>query len=253
MKNILYAFFIALIISIIAFWYTTRKKSVPIESNTIIVGTNAEYPPFTFMDNNTIVGFDIDIAREVCRRLGKTMELKDMSFDALIPKIQLGQLHMIAAGMTATPERAQQVLFTKPYLTGDPLLIIALAKNSSVKSVNDLHGKEVVVNEGYTADFYMSSLEGPIIKRLPGPADAFLALQSERAYAFVAAQSTVQPFLEQYGKEQFQIVPIEGSSDNYSLVISKYHSNLLLHVQRVLDEMTEDGTLENLKKKWNFL
>ncbi len=219
---------------------------------TLIVGTSADFPPFATIKESKIVGFDIDIAKTVAAKLGKVMVLKDMPFTALISQIQLGKIQIIAAGMTATPQRAKRVLFTEPYLTGDSLIIITLAKNK-VDNLDALNGKEVIVNDGYTADTYMASIEGPILRRLKSPAQAFLAIKSGRAFAFVTAQTTVKPFFDKYGKKEFNIYPIANTDDTYSIAISMKYPELQLPIQRALDEMEKDGTIENLKKKWKLV
>jgi len=177
-----------------------REKANPSckETNVIIVGTNTEFPPFSFIDDNRIVGFDIDIMQEVAKRMGKTVEWRDMPFDALIPEIQLGNIHMIATGMTPTPERARRMLFTKPYTTENPLVIVSLAQNH-ITGITDLVGKEVIVNDGFFADEYMQTIPGILLIRLPTTAEAFLALDSNRAYAYVLAKHSAQPLLTKYG------------------------------------------------------
>jgi polar amino acid transport system substrate-binding protein len=250
---------IALIVVIIAitgllFWYKAKKRSTIIPpSNTIIVGTNAEYPPFSLMKNDTIVGFDIDLIQEVLRRLDKKIDLKDMPFDALLPAAQVGSIQVIAAGVTATPEREQTLLFTKPYLSGDPLMIITTKdKEGTIATVEDLTGKKVVVNEGFVSDFYMSNIQGPELIRLPTVTEGFLALTTGRADAFVTARNSAQPFFDQQGSENFTVIPIEGTSDNYSLGISKKYPELLEPIQKVLDAMQQDGTVQALKDKWHI-
>lgn len=233
-------------------WLSVRKADAPKEDTSLIVGTNAEYYPFSFIDNDAIAGFDIDIIKEVARRLGKDIEFKDMPFDALLPKIQFGAIQVIAAGITATPEKAKKVLFTKPHLTGDPLIVISLAKNPAITGLTDLDEKEVVVNEGYTADLYMSTISGPKIKRLATPAEAFLALNSGNAYAFVAAKSSVQPYFDKYGVKEFNIFTLDGVQDNYSFAISKKYPDLLSSIQKELDEMEQDGTIAALAQKWKL-
>lgn len=250
-------FIIALLLAASSFlvWYSIRKRSAtpkPAPADSIIVGTNAEYRPFTFIKGNQIVGFDIDIASEVCNRLGKQMVLKDMGFTTLIPALQLGTVQLVAAGMTPTPERARSVLFTKPYLEGDDLLILSLAKNPQITSLEQLSGKNVIVNEGYVSDSFMSEQKGPILQRLPNPATGFLALRSGRGDAFVIARSSAQPFFERYGKQDFHITPIKESANQYALAISKKYPELLEKVQKVLDQMTQDGTLDKIKAKWAF-
>lgn len=242
---------ISLLIASMAFiWITKKKPAQTYDKTKIVVGTNAEYPPFSFVKNDTIVGFDIDIAQEVCKRLNKKMILVDMPFDALLPKIQLGNIQLVAAGMTITPERAKRVIFTKPYLVNDPLLIISLT-NNPITSLADLNGKDVVVNDGYTADNFMSQQKGPLLHRLSTPAEALLALRSGRAHAYVTARSTIKPFFDQYGAQEFHVTTLPDISDSYSLIISPQYPELLSPIQDALDEMERDGTLALFKTKWD--
>ena len=123
MQLIKYGFGVLLLGGLV-FWYL-KKPAVYVDQNILNVGTNVEYQPFSFLDErDEIVGFDIDIAKEVCARLGKKCVFHTMSFDALIPEIQLGTIHMIAAGMSPTPERAERVFFTQPHLIGQPLVVV---------------------------------------------------------------------------------------------------------------------------------
>jgi ABC-type amino acid transport substrate-binding protein len=219
-------------------------------SNKLVVGTNAEFPPFTYIEKGVIVGFDIDIAQEVCQRLGKELELKDMPFDALIPDVVLGHVDFVAAGMSYTKERAKRVLFTKSYLLEDPLVIFS--KNDHPLNLENLEGKTVVVIEGFTADLLMSSKSGIHLVRLPTQADGFMAIKNGRADVFVTAKSTVNAFFEKQDSSQFQIAVIEGTGETCALVIPKSKPKMLLDIQKALDDMESDGTLDKLKIKWKL-
>lgn len=247
---------IALIILFaIGLFITHKPKLMTVEvppSLVLKVGTNSEYPPFSFKDGDTLKGFDIDLIQEVAKRMDATIAMNDMPFDALIPALQLGSIHVIAAGLTRTDERAQRMFFTKPYITGDPLLIISLANNPLI-TLADLAGKTVVVNEGYTADTYMSAIKGPELIRLATPAEAILALQSSgRADAFVCAQSAIDAFLKKDIAQQFVASPIPDTGDTYALAISKYKPELAQRIEGILESMHADGTIQKLKTKWNF-
>jgi polar amino acid transport system substrate-binding protein len=232
---------------------TTRKRSIRSYENTLIVGTNAEYRPFSFINKGEIDGFDIDLVKEVAQRLNKQIEIKDMPFTALIPDLQYGNVQMIAAGMSATPERAQQVNFTRPYVTGDSLLAISLKDQPSYANLKDLDSKEIIVNQGFTADMQLSTYQNLNLKRLDTVADAFLALKNGRGDVFISAQCSVDPYFAEHGKAEFNITPIqELSPDNYVIAVSKEFPELLDQVQTALDEITEDKTLEKLKQKWNI-
>jgi len=251
MKKIITSF-LALISIVLIAWYFIGPRREVVKKDILIVGTNAEYPPFTYVERDTIVGFDIDLINEVARRLGKKMELKDMPFDVLIPEIQRGSIQIIAAGMTPTSERKKELLFSTCYFIGDPIAIIA-STDKPFTMIAQLNGQDVVVNEGYTADFYMSEIKGPNLKRLSTPAAAFLALDSGRADAYVAARSTVAPFFKQYGTEKFVVTSIPETEEKYALAISPQNTNLVPKINGILDTMKKDGTIDKLKVRWDLL
>lgn len=250
---------IALIVIVSAFtWYkaqqtptdTSRTKN----TNTIIVGINSEFPPFSFKEDDAFIGFDIDVIQEVCKRLKKEIIFKDMPFDALIPEIQVGNIHAIAAGMTPTEERAKRTLFTHPHLTGNPLVIISTKKGQPLTTVADLAGKTVVVNEGYIADSYMSEQPKVDLLRLSSNlvSDGMLTLQTGRADAFVAALYSIKPYFEKYDINDFYVTPIPNTQETSAFAVSNYYPDLRRDIQVILNEMEQDGTLTAIKTKWNL-
>src|SRR5437016_11928204 len=91
--------FSLIIASLIVLWRTCGTRETRINADeTLIVGTNAEFPPFAFYQERKIVGFDITVLNEIARRLGKKVSIKDLPFDALIPEIQLNKIHLIIGG-----------------------------------------------------------------------------------------------------------------------------------------------------------
>lgn len=253
MNKLIAIILFSLFASFFVLWYQTHKTQIiPIsKENILLVGTNSEYAPFSFMENNQIVGFDIDLITEIAKVMGKTLELQDMPFDALIPALQTGQLHIIASGITPTEKRAQQVSFTRPYLKGDQLLIVSPA-NSPLKTIDELTNKNVAVNEGFTADYYMSAITGPKLVRFSTPIESFMALTSGRIDALVAAENNVKPFLNHYGAEKFSVTVIPDTTDEYALAISKKYPELVAQIQSAIDQLEADGTLEMLKNKWHL-
>lgn len=230
------------------------RNSAPSDAK-LVIGTNAEFPPFTFRQDGKIVGFDIDIAKEVCSRLGKEALFKDMPFDGLIPDLSLGQVDFIAAGMTPTPERAKRVSFTEPYLKEDPLVALVLAEAAAtpLEDLNSLEGKKIVVNEGYTADLLLSGKEELDLIRLASPTDGFLALKSGRADVFVTAKSTLHSFLKTQNPGEFHAFPLLNENpDTCALVVAKNNPDLLHKIQAALDEMQQDGTIAQIKMRWNL-
>ena len=248
--------FISLLLGLAAFsalfWWRKTSDYKPLEK-ILIVGTSADYPPFSFRDmNNSIVGFDIDVVKEVGKRIGMEIDLQDKPFGLLLPQIELGQIHAIAAGMTPTPDRAQRVHFSKPYLTGNPLLIVTLPEHT-ITSLEDLKGKDVIVNTGYVADLYMSSIPGVNLIRLTKVADALAALEQGKGFAFVTATFSLQPYIKDK-KERFNYFRLTEVEEQSALALSKkLPQEFVDRVQKALDSMEADGTIEALKKKWEVL
>lgn len=216
----------------------------------LIVGTNAEFPPFAYVEDGKIVGFDIDVVQEVAKRLGSKIQFKDMPFDALIPEVILGHVDVVAAGMSYTEERAKRVFFTGCYLKEDPLVVFSTVKESA--SYNSLAGKTVVVVEGFTADQLMGTKKEIELVRLNTQTDAFMAVKCGRAAAFVTARSTVNNFFETQDPSQFHIEAIEGTGETCAMIVPKVKPEILKQVQQALDAMEKDGTLEALKAKWKL-
>lgn len=250
MKKTLVTLLFALVIFTFVFWYRKTTDYKPLDK-TIIVGTSADFPPFSFRDNeNNIVGFDIDVVKEVAKRLNKEIDIQDRPFGTLLPQLELGHIHMIAAGMTPTEERAKQVNFTKSYLSANPLLIVTPSQAPRATSLDDLKGKDVIVNMGYTADLYMSKLPNINLIRLSKVADALNALDYGKAYAFVTASFTLQPYLKD-SKDKYNYLRLEETDEQNALALSKaLPADFTASVQKALDDMEADGTLEALKKKW---
>lgn len=249
LKNIITgAIILGLIFFVFSFFVKNNKATD--KKNILYVGTNANFPPFEFVKDGKISGFEIDLIHEIGKQLSKEIVLKDMAFDSLLVEAQSGRIDIIASAMTSTVERAKQVLFTKPYLANDPLVIITLA-NEKPKNVEDLKGKEAIVNDGYTAESYMAKQDGVILKRLATPAEAFFALLSGRGYAYVSARSAVQPFFDKHGGSKFNILTL-NVSDSYALAVPKLFPDRFNDVKNALDALESNGTLENLKKKWHL-
>jgi len=253
MKKISITLLVVLVTIFILVWLRPSKRRVIDEvPNPIVVGTSADFPPMSFIKDSEIVGFDIDIIHEVAKRLGKEIVLKNMPFDVLLPQLQLGSLHVVAAGLTATDERAKQLNFSQPYLVNDPLVIVTLKTKPAITDIKDIKGKEVLVNQGYTADAYISKIDGVRVTRLGSLSDALLALTHNRGEVFVTALSTLKPVIEQYGPDAFHIFVIPETGENTALGITKSYAKLAQEIDHVLQTMQKDGTIELLKQKWHL-
>ena len=94
------------------------------ENGTLIMATNAEFPPYESKEGSNIVGLDVDMMQAVCDKLGYELKIEDMAFDSIIPAIQSGKANVGVAGMTVTEDRKKNVLFSDPYTTSRQVIIV---------------------------------------------------------------------------------------------------------------------------------
>lgn len=254
MKKFIIYFLSLLLISFFIFIaYHTQSEC---DENILVVGTSADYQPYAFIDTKTdeVVGFDIDVASEIATRMGKQVAIKDTPFNMLIFDLFSGDVDIIAAGLTPTARKAKKVNFTQVYFDKDPLIALTKPGVMNITSVQDLIGKKVVVNTGYTADMYLTEQELDCeIVRLKSPAESLMALQSGSVDVFVSARSSLNPFLEQKNNaDQFAMFLLPDTGDDYAIAIKKGNDKLLTSVNNAINMMRKDGTLDKLKKKWKL-
>ena len=92
--------------------------------NKVVLGTNAAFPPFEYVEGKNIVGFDITMGEKIAKNAGMKLEVMDMAFDSLIPALQAGTIDFIAAGMSVTEERKKNVDFSVPYFASEQVIIV---------------------------------------------------------------------------------------------------------------------------------
>lgn len=228
-----------------------NKNQIIKSSNKLIVGTSADFAPFSFLENNQIVGFDIDIANEVASRLDMDIEIINRSFDMLIPELQLNKIHMIAAGMSTTEERKKQALFTEPHIEGTKLIAVS-KKNKKINNFKELEKEQIIVNTGYKADLFLSEFPKINLKRLPTVTDALLALNSNKGTVFVTAENTIKPYFKDHNIESYNIFTLEEGQEDTALAISKQHPEIHTKISKIIKNMKNDGTIEKLEKKWGI-
>lgn len=99
-------------------------QNVDRSNGTLIMATNAEFPPYEYMENDEIVGIDIDMMRAVCDKLGYELSIKNMTFDSIFTAVQSGEADVGVAGITATEDRKANMLFSDTYAVSHQVVII---------------------------------------------------------------------------------------------------------------------------------
>src|SRR5665647_1198887 len=131
------------------------------DDKTFVVGLDDSFPPMGFRDDkNEIVGFDVDLAKEVGKRLGMTVVLQPINWDTKELELDSGNIDVIWNGLTITDERKKAMDFTAPYLKNDQVIVVK--KDSAIKTKADLAGKNIglidaVIVDSIVARYYITS------------------------------------------------------------------------------------------------
>lgn len=251
--------FIASAVVIAGLYYylyqTPASTQSPDANNNLVVGISPDFPPFALIDleSGQIVGLEVDVVTEIAKRMNKNLIIKDMPFNSLIIELIAGQIDAIAAGMTPTPERKKNILFSVPYIEDDENIAVFKKDAQPITCLQDLFEKQVAVNIGYTSDTYLSKYPEVSLIRLKTPSDGFMALQSGSVDVFVIAQSIFDNFAQSHSAaEQYQTFTLPASADACALAFAKYNKKLQAQIDPIITGMIEDGTMLAIKKKWGF-
>lgn len=213
----------------------------------IYVGTNAEFPPFEYLENGEIKGFDMELVNEIGKILDADIKIVDMAFDGLLPALQMKKVDLVIAGMTANEERMKTVSFTQPYYTASQVIIVKEG-NDSIKSLNDLKGKKVGVMLGFTGDMVVSEIEGVKIERFNAAYAGIMALQAGKVEAVVLDSEPAKNYVAQ--NKGLVLADADAEQEEYAIAVRKNDKALLEKVEKALKEIKENGTYDKLLQKY---
>ena len=219
-----------------------------------VVGFDAEFPPYGYKDDSgKYVGFDLDLAQEVCDRLGWTLVKQPIDWDAKDMELNSGAIDCIWNGFTMTG-REDEYTFSKPYV--DNSIVYVVRADSDIQTEADLAGKHVITQAGSSA---LSALrdesKADVVNSfasLDEIADyntAFMNLEAGTNDA-IAVDIGVAQYQLTTKADKFRMLEEPLSTEQYAIGFKKGNEELRDQVQATLDEMAEDGTLAEIAAKY---
>ena len=243
----------------------------------LIVATNCEFDPFEYLDDNgNPTGIDIDIAYAIAEKLGMEVEIRDMAFESVVASVASGTCDIAMAGLTVTTERKEAINFTQSYYVssqviiapaGDPILDITYEEGATDDETDANHaaaieeieamlnGKSIGTQNGTTGYAYVS-----------GDSDEYDGIAGATAVGYASGALAVQAMLN--GQVDYVIIDAvpakklveanEGTAmsnviltgEDYAYGIAKGNTELLEKVDKALDELISDGTIEEIFNKY---
>ncbi|NEU30773.1 transporter substrate-binding domain-containing protein [bacterium LRH843] len=230
---------------------TEEVTEVPKDAKTLKMGTSADYPPYESMDLTTeeIIGFDVDIAKQITAELGYNLEIVDMDFSALIPAMEGKRVDFVLAGMTPDEDRKKNVDFSDVYFEAANLIVSK--EESNITSLDDLKGLKVGVQLGSIQEAEAETLaeehgfEVVKLNRIPEIVQELLA---GRIDGILMEDTVAEGHMEAQKQLVSFSVPTEGDSGN-AIAFPK-GSELVEPFNEKLNEMIESGKIDELVLKW---
>ena len=236
---------------------TAAPAAAASDDTTFVVGFDAEYPPYGYLDEATgdYTGFDLELAQELCNRRGWTLVKQPINWDNKDAELDSGSIDCIWNGMTCTgPDRENAYTWSKPYVNNS--IVVAVMADSDIQTPADLAGKVVIVQSDSSAETSLKSeelaeLAGTFadLQRNPSYNTCFTDLQSGAVDA-VAVDIGVARYQMRNKPDTFRILDEPISTEKYGIAFKLGNEALRDQVQETYDEMLADGTVMKIAEKY---
>lgn len=215
------------------------------------VGMSGQYFPFTFVEQDEIKGFEVDIMNAVGKEMGREIQYETANFSGLFGMLQSGRIDTVANQITITDERQKAYVFSEPYVY-DGAQVVTKKGNTEIESVEDLKGKTVAVNLGSNFEALLQELpyaDQINIKTYESNLERDTALG--RVDAFVMDRVSASQIIKE------KPLPLELAGPTFSQITNAYpfHDTeesraLRDEVNKALETLRDDGTLASISEKW---
>ena len=219
-----------------------------ITEGTLTVGSDIPYAPFEMGKAPDYTGFDIELVNDIAKRLDLEVKIEDTAFDTIFLDVAQGKFDMVASASTITPEREQQVAFSDPYFESEQALLVP--PGSDINSVEDLSGATVGAQDGTTGEaFANDETDAAQVRPFPNGAAAIAAVVNGQVEASIVDAPVAEEAASK-GQAGFEIPTNIPTGEYYGFAFAKNTPNLLAAVNGALSDLIEDGTYEELFRKY---
>jgi polar amino acid transport system substrate-binding protein len=226
-------------------------KETKDEAPKLTIATSPDFPPFESLgENGEVFGIEIDILNLICAELGMELEINQMDFDSVLPGVQAGKFDLGVSGISVTPERQENTLFTVPYCMAAQAIVVL--KDSAITAKADLEGKTIAVQTGTTAEEFCMGA-GYTVNAYAANTDAQQALLTGKVDAWVIDDLTAADMVKVYNAENGEmlvVLPEAMTTEPYAFAFMKGSDDLAAPINEVLSKMLADGTIADIFAKY---
>lgn len=214
---------------------------------TLTVGSDIPFPPFEQGNAPNYTGFDIDVINEVGKRIDKTIQIQDTSFDTIFTDLANGKFDAVISAATITADREKTVDFSDPYYEANQALVVP--PGSDIKTTDELGGKTVAAQDGTTGEDYANDeTDAGTVNGFPNGPDAIQAAVNGQADAAIIDEPVAKDALDKQGG--FEIAQTISTNELYGIAVAQGNTDLLDQINGALKEMKDDGTLQKFYERW---
>ena len=218
------------------------------DKKTLTMATNAEFPPFEYLEGDQIVGADVDMAKAVAEKLGYELEITNLDFDAALAGVSTGKYDVAVAGITASEERKKSMNFSDNYFVASQSIVVTA--DSTIKGKDDLEGKTISCQEGTTGEQYLLD-NNYTVQSFKTGAEGISALTTGKVDALVIDNAVAKALsAEQNGAT---VVLDEALTDeSYAIALQLGNDELTSKINEALKELKADGSLAKIFEKYDL-
>ena len=219
-----------------------------------VLGLDDAFPPMGFRAEGSqdIVGFDIDLAKEVAKRMGVEVELRPVEWDGILMSLKKGDIDVIWNGLTITEQRQKEINFTDPYLANDQIIVVQ--KDSPINSKADLAGKTVGLQMGSTSENALNK-DPEVVKSLKDVRKfenntlALMDLSAGRVDAVVVDEIVGRYYIAKK-PGTYRVLEENFGSESYGVGVRKEDTAFLAELNKQLNALKTDGAGKAISEKW---
>ncbi|WP_348663800.1 transporter substrate-binding domain-containing protein [Chlamydia vaughanii] len=230
--------------------------SSPDRSRVWIVGTNATYPPFEFIDENgQVVGFDIDLAEALSKKLGKRLEVREFAFDALILNLKKHRIDALLAGMSITRSRQKEIAMIPYHGEGVCELTVVSKQTLNNQGVLPLSQySSIAVQTGTFHEDYLLSLPGVCVRSFDSTLEVIMEVKCRKSPIAILEPSVARVVLRDFPDLHAVNIalPEEWWVLGCGIGIAKDRPEHVAEVEQALNELQSEGVVKDLTKKWGL-
>jgi polar amino acid transport system substrate-binding protein len=216
----------------------------------LTIATSPDFPPFESLgENGEVYGIEIDILNLICAELGVELEINQMDFESVLPGVQAGKYDVGVSGISVTPDREENTLFTAPYCMAAQAIVVL--KDSAITCKADLEGKTIAVQTATTAEEFCMGA-GYTVNAYSANADAQEALISGKVDAWVIDDLTAAEMVKLYNEEHGETLMVLSeamTSEPYAFAFMKGSDDLVNAINEIINKLIADGTIAEIFAK----